>query len=628
MSQTHPAAPLADPTAFSALFQTFEDIADGRLGPARLAALRAELAARGLDGYVIPRADAHQNEYVTPAEERLAWLTGFTGSAGLCVVLKDEAALFVDGRYTLQAPAQVDGTAFTVVPLADITPERWIAEHLPKGCSLGFDPWRSTLDMKDKLSQAVAKAGGILVAVEDDPIARLWTDRPAPPRAAAHLLDDARAGASPREKLSQVQAALVAEKLDGALISDPHATAWLFNLRGADVSHTPLVLSWSLVPAQGRPEVFIAPEKLSNAVRAQLEDVADIADEGALAPRLAAFAKGRTVRVDQATAPVALAQVIEQAGGSISKGADPIALLKAVKNAAEIAGMRAAHLRDGVALARFLKWFEETAPSGTVSEIRAVEALETFRRQSGPLNDVSFPTISGAGPNGAIVHYRVTRDTNRRVNDGELFLLDSGAQYPDGTTDVTRTLVVGEPTAEMRRHFTLVLKGHIALARAVFPVGVSGAQLDPLARQFLWAHGLDFDHGTGHGVGAGLSVHEGPARISKLGHVPLKAGMILSNEPGYYKSNAYGIRLENLILVEPRHPEGGERPSLGFETLTLAPFEKRLMALELLTKTEIEWINSYHAEVAVRVGPLLEAETCAWLLRATAPIAQTAPDAL
>ncbi|MFG1410003.1 aminopeptidase P family protein [Xanthobacter sp. VTT E-85241] len=624
MSQIQPAAADPDAAEFSALYQTFEDTADGRLGPARLAALRAELAARGLDGYVIPRADAHQNEYVTPGEERLAWLTGFTGSAGLCVVLKDEAALFVDGRYTLQAPAQVDGTAFTVVPLADITPERWIESHLPKGASLGFDPWRSTLDMKDKLSQAVAKAGGILVAVADDPIARLWTDRPAPPRAAARLLDDDSAGASPREKLARVQAALVADKVDGALISDPHATAWLFNLRGADVSHTPLVLAWSLVPAQGRPHLFVAPEKLSNVVRAQLEDVVDIADEGALADQLAAFAAGRTIRVDQATAPVALAQAIEQAGGSVSKGADPITLLKAVKNAAEIAGMRAAHLRDGVALARFLHWFDEVAPTGTVSEIRAVEALETFRRRSGPLNDVSFPTISGAGPNGAIVHYRVTKETNRLINNGDLFLLDSGAQYPDGTTDVTRTLVAGEPTAEMRRHFTLVLKGHIALARAVFPVGVSGAQLDPLARQFLWAQGLDFDHGTGHGVGAGLSVHEGPARISKLGHVPLKAGMILSNEPGYYKANAYGIRLENLILVEPRHPEGGDRPSLGFETLTLAPFEKRLLALELLTKTEIEWINSYHAEVAVRVGPLLEAETCAWLLRATSPIGQDA----
>ncbi|MFG1463942.1 aminopeptidase P family protein [Xanthobacter sp. DSM 24535] len=625
MSQTKRTALAADTAGFSALYQTFEDTADGRAGPARLAALRAELAARGLGGYVIPRADAHQNEYVTPAEERLAWLTGFTGSAGLCVVLADEAALFVDGRYTLQAPSQVDGSAFTVVPLAEITPERWIETHLPKGACLGFDPWRSTLDMKDKLSQAVAKAGGILVAVEDDPIARLWTDRPAAPTAPARLLDAERAGATPQDKLAQVQAALVAEKLDGALISDPHATAWLFNLRGADISHTPLVLAWSLVPAQGRPQLVVAAEKLSNAVHAQLEDVADLADEPALADRLTAFATGRTVRVDQATAPVALAEIITRSGGTVAKGADPIALLKAVKNEAEIAGMRAAHLRDGVALARFLRWFDETAPGGAVSEILAVEALETFRRQSGPLNDVSFPTISGAGPNGAIVHYRVTQATNRLVGAGEMFLLDSGAQYPDGTTDITRTLMVGEPTPQMRTHFTLVLKGHIALARAVFPVGVSGAQLDPLARQFLWARGLDFDHGTGHGVGAGLSVHEGPARISKLGHVPLKAGMILSNEPGYYKSNGYGIRLENLILVEPRHPEGGERPSLGFETLTLAPFEKRLLAVELLTKTEIEWLNAYHAEVALRVGPLLEPADRAWLLRATSPIA---PDAV
>ncbi|OZA00230.1 MAG: X-Pro aminopeptidase, partial [Rhizobiales bacterium 17-65-6] len=312
-------------------------------------------------------------------------------------------------------------------------------------------------------------------------------------------------------------------------------------------------------------------------------------------------------------------QAIEQAGGSVSKGADPIALLKAVKNAAEIEGMRAAHLRDGVALARFLHWFDEVAPTGTVSEIRAVEALETFRRRIGPLNDVSFPTISGAGPNGAIVHYRVTRETNRLINNGELFLLDSGAQYPDGTTDVTRTLVAGEPTAEMRRHFTLVLKGHIALARAVFPVGVSGAQLDPLARQFLWAHGLDFDHGTGHGVGAGLSVHEGPARISRLGHVPLKAGMILSNEPGYYKTGAYGIRIENLVVVEPRTP-GGDRPSLGFGTLTLVPYDRRLIETALLTPEESAFIDDYHRAVLDAVGSAVEPDVRAWLEIQTSPL--------
>ncbi len=605
---------------FHAQFQSFDVTADPSAGAGRLATLRAELARRGLGGYVVPRADAHQNEYVPPGEERLAWLTGFTGSAGLLIVLPEIAALFVDGRYTLQAADQVDTEVFTVVPLTQTPPERWLEANLPTGTSLGFDPWRTTLDGREKFARAAASATSVLVAVDDDPIARLWTDRPAPPAAPVRLLDPALAGETVAAKLARVQAVLVKDKIDGALISDPHATAWLFNIRGGDVAHTPLPLAWSLVPATGRPQLFIDPAKLTNSVRDALSAVADVDGEDALEPALTRFAAGRTVRLDQATAPVRLAEVVARAGGTAAKGADPISLLKARKNAAEIAGMKAAHLRDGVALTRFLHWFDGAAPAGTLTEIDAVEALETFRRDSGLLTDVSFPTISGAGPNGAIVHYRVTRPSNRIIAPGDLFLLDSGAQYPDGTTDVTRTLSVGPPSDDMRRHFTLVLKGHVALARALFPEGVSGAQLDPLARQFLWAAGLDFEHGTGHGVGAGLSVHEGPARISKLGHVALEAGMILSNEPGYYRAGTYGIRIENLVLVAPQTVAGAEKPVLGFETLTLAPIDRRLIATELLTAPETAWLEAYHQRVAHEIGPLLEADARAWLDAATAPL--------
>ncbi|WP_127088366.1 aminopeptidase P family protein [Aquabacter cavernae] len=603
---------------FEAHFQSFEEAGDRAAGAARLAALRAALAARGVQGYVVPRADAHQNEYVPPCEERLAYLTGFTGSAGLCVVLEAEAALFVDGRYTLQAPAQVDTDAFRVVPLAETTPEAWIETHLPKGATLAFDPWRTTLDGRRKLADAVAAAGGILVALEEDPLADQWTDRPAPPAAPIRLRDLALAGEAAADKVARVQAALTQEKLDLLLISDPHAVAWLFNIRGMDVAHTPIPLAWALVGAAGRPVLFTVPGQIDPAVAAALKPVADLLPRAALEGTLAQLAAGATVRLDQATAPVQLASVVERAGGTVSKGADPIALLKAVKNEAEIAGMRAAHLIDGVALARFLHWFDTVAPGG-LTEIDMVEALETFRRAAGRLTDVSFPTISGAGPNGAIVHYRVTRATNRALGADELFLLDSGAQYDEGTTDVTRTLATGTPSEAMRHHYTLVLKGHLAVGRAVFPEGTSGAQIDPFARQYLWAEGLDFDHGTGHGVGAGLSVHEGPARISKLGHVPLKAGMILSNEPGFYRTGAYGIRIETLVLVEPRHP-GGDRPSLGFETLTLAPYERRLIETGLLSAAERAQIDAYHRIVRDKVGPLLDPETRAWLDAATAPL--------
>lgn len=617
MPHTLPASPPALP--FTSVFQSFEDGADGRAGPARLAALRAVLKERGLDGYVVPRADAHQNEYVPPCEERLAFLTGFTGSAGTCVILPEAAALFVDGRYTLQAPAQVEESAFEIIPLARTSPEAWIETHLKKGGTLAYDPWRTTLDGRERLSRAVAEAGGILVALEDDPVAAVWPDRPAPPAAPIRLQPADLAGEDAAAKVARVQAEMTREKVDIALISDPHAVAWLFNIRGADVAHTPIPLAWAIVPAEGLPSIFLRAGQASEEVVEALAPVCRLLPREALEETLCQLASGRRVRLDQATAPVHFAGLVERAGGQVAKGADPIALLKAAKNAAEIAGMKAAHLKDGVAFARFLHWFEGAVGAG-LTEIDVVQALETFRRGAGDLSDVSFPTISGSGPNGAIVHYRVTRGTNRALGAGELFLLDSGAQYREGTTDITRTLAVGLPSAEMRRDYTLVLKGHIAVSRAIFPEGATGAQIDPFARQFLWAHGLDFDHGTGHGVGAGLSVHEGPARISKLGHVPLRPGMILSNEPGYYRTGAYGIRIENLVVVEPRAP-GGDRPSLGFDTLTLVPYDRRLIETALLTPEETAFIDDYHRTVAEVVGPLVEPEVRAWLEVQTSPLA-------
>ncbi|QFR33361.1 aminopeptidase P family protein [Ancylobacter sp. TS-1] len=607
---------------FEAKFQTFSDAAAPSLGTARLKLLRAELERRGLDGFIVPRADAHQNEYVPPCDERLAWLTGFSGSAGVALVLREEAAIVVDGRYTLQAAAQVDTASFEVVPLAETTPERWLERHLPAGAHFGYDPWLVTVEGEQKLRRAVAAAGGTLVAVDGNPLDAVWEDRPAPPLAPVTLRDPALAGEATPDKIARVQATLAEQKLDALVISDPHSVAWAFNIRGGDVAFTPLPLSWAIVPNDGRPTLFVDGRKLSNAARDALGQFTEIAEPVLLerAVELAASGGG-TIRLDQATAPSLLAARIEAAGGKVSTGTSPVALMQAAKNAAELAGMRAAHLRDGAALARFLAWFDAEAPKGGLTEIDAVAALETFRRETGALKDVSFPTISGAGPNGAIVHYRVSEATNRRVGMDELFLIDSGAQYEDGTTDVTRTLVVGTPTAEMRDRFTRVLKGHIGIARAVFPLGASGSQLDSFARQHLWAAGLDFEHGTGHGVGAYLSVHEGPARISKVGTVPLARGMVLSNEPGYYKTGAYGIRLENLeIVVDGPAVEGAEKTLLAFETLTLAPFDRRAIESALLTAEEAAWLDAYHARVRAAIGPLVDGPTRAWLDAATAPL--------
>jgi Xaa-Pro aminopeptidase len=604
---------------FEAKFQTFKDDGDKTQSAARLKALRAELARQGLDAFIFSRADEHQNEYVPASEERVAWLTGFTGSAAIVVVLADKAVLFTDGRYTLQAKDQIDGKLFSIEHMIEKPASTWLAENLKTGAALGYDPWRTTADGVERLKQAAKDAGARLVATKENPVDAIWRGRPAAPLTQVVLHGVKFSGEEASSKIARIREVLAKEKVDVAVLSDPASVAWTFNIRGNDVAHTPLPLSWVILPREGEPQLFVDARKLSNQVRDTLAKLADIREPRELEVELHEAARGKNVRLDQATAPAKLAEVVEAAGGSISKGADPVTNLKAAKNKTEIAGMRAAHLRDGVALTRYLAWLDREAPGGKVSEIDAVAALETFRRETGKLKEISFPTISGAGPNGAIVHYRVTEATNRKLKKGDLFLVDSGAQYEDGTTDVTRTVAIGKPSNEMRERFTLVLKGHIALAMAVFPEGTTGAQLDPFARRALWEAGLDFDHGTGHGVGSYLSVHEGPARISKVGSAALRPGMILSNEPGYYRAGRYGIRIENLLLVE-RRKAGIEKPLLGFETLTLAPIDLRLVAPKLMTRDEIAWLNGYHAEVRKKIGPKVNAAERKWLARATAPL--------
>jgi Xaa-Pro aminopeptidase len=606
---------------FEALFQTFDEPETGVALTARLSAFREELAKRNLSGLVVPRADQQQNEYVAPSEERLAWLTGFTGSAGLAIVLAGEAAVFVDGRYTLQAGKQVDTKAWAIEPLVDPSPETWLAQHLAPGDRFGFDPWLQTTASAERLAAACAKAGAELVAVDSNPIDAVWTERPAQPLAPVTLHGKQFSGELEADKLKRIEAEIAKLNADALVLSDSHAVAWTFNIRGGDVAHTPLPLSYALVPKSGRPTLFIDHRKLSNSVRDHLERTATVVEPVALTTKLVELSKsGASIALDSATAADALTRLISSAGGNAIRASDPVGLLKAVKNEAEIAGTRTAHRRDAVALARFLAWIDREAPSGQLTEIDAVEALETFRRDTGALKDVSFPTISGTGSNGAIVHYRVTRKSNRRIASGDLLLIDSGAQYEDGTTDVTRTIAIGEPTHEMRDRFTRVLRGHIAIARALFPDGTSGAQLDTLARQYLWQAGVDFEHGTGHGVGSYLSVHEGPARISKLGTTPLKRGMILSNEPGYYKTDGFGIRIENLELVVAADVAGAEKPVNAFETLTLAPIDRRLVDLNMLAGEELSWLNEYHERVRHAVRGQVDEATKSWLDQVTAPL--------
>jgi len=596
---------------FESVFQSFADIGGPSHGAARVADLRRVLKAQALDGFVTPRADEHQNEYVPANAERLLWLTGFSGSAGIAVVLGDRAAMFVDGRYTEQAKAQLDDSVFEIRHVVEEPPADWLSRTLKAGERLGYDPRLHTPDAVRRLAAACESAGAELVAVERNPIDSLWLDRPGSPAGLVVPHRTRFAGETTASKASRVREALTRD--DGLVVSDPHNLAWLFNIRGADVSHTPLPLAYAWVPRDGRPLLMIDSRKLSPAIREALGEHADLAEADSLVPLMERLGReGKRVLFDGTTAPALLTQTLERAGGKADVGVDPIGLMKAAKNKAELEGARAAHERDGAALSKFLAWFDAAAPSGRLTEIDTVAALESFRRDTGALKDISFPTIAAAGPNAAMPHYRVSVASNRAIERG-VFLIDSGGQYEDGTTDVTRTIAVGRPGKLVRDRFTRVLKGHIAIARAVFPRGTSGAQIDVLARKALWDAGLDFDHGTGHGVGSYLSVHEGPQRIAKTGTVALAPGMILSNEPGYYSAGAFGIRTENLMAVEPRTIPGAEREMLGFETLTLAPIDQRLIEWKLLDEAEIKWLDAYHARVRKTIAPLVDAGTRRWL---------------
>jgi Xaa-Pro aminopeptidase len=603
-----------------AVFQSFGPDLIRSGGAEGLAALRARLAAADLDGFILPRSDEYQNEYVPPSAERLAYLTGFTGSWGLAIVLPQTAATFSDGRYTVQLREQLDPALFVALNAIETPPEKWLAEAASPGMRIGYDPALHTPDGIKRFEKALGRAGAELIPVDANPVDAIWTGRPPAPSAPVILHPERLAGAAAADKLARVRAKLAELRVDALAVTDPHALAWIFNIRGGDVSHTPLPLGRALIPREGRPRLFIDGHKLSREVRETLSAIAEIDDPAGLEETLSLLGRaGAKVRFDAASASVRFVEALETAGGTPDVGTDPVALMKAVKNEAEIGGARAAHLRDGAAVTRFLAWLAREAPRGRITEIDAAIMLERLRIETGLLKDVSFPSISAAGPHAALPHYRVTEASNVPITPG-LFLIDSGGQYEDGTTDITRTVAVGATTPEMRDRYTRVLKGMIAISRTVFPKGVSGAQIDAFARQALWNAGADFDHGTGHGVGSFLSVHEGPQRISKLGTTALEPGMILSNEPGYYREGAFGIRIENLVLVERRDIPGAEREMYGFETLTFVPIDTAPIERELLTADEIAWIDAYHAEVREKIGPLVDGETRLWLEEATRPL--------
>ena len=609
------------------MLQSFDDVSDATLGAARVAGLREWLAANGLDGFIVPRSDEHQGEYVAAGSERLKWLTGFSGSAGVAIVLAKQAYIFVDGRYTLQVRDQVDLGVFTIESLIDNPPPSWIENNLGKGARLGFDPWLHTIGDVKALKAAAEKTGAELVAVEQNPIDQLWQDRPKPPLAPVEIHPIAFAGELAKEKLARLALAIEKQKATRAVLTDPSSIAWTFNIRGGDVPHTPLALGFAILAAHGAHQLFMDKRKLPTEAEAYLTQLADLRAPSSLETAVIDLARsGAAVSLDPVLAADRLRTLVEDNGGKVVSAADPARIPRATKNKAEIQGARAAHRRDGAAIAKMLCWLDAQKP-GTIDEIATVTRLEEIRRAVGeetqmPLRDVSFSTISGSGPNGAIMHYRVSRATNRRLGDGELFLLDSGAQYQDGTTDITRTIPIGQPTEEMCERYTLVLKGMIGISLLRFPSGTRGMDIDAVARLALWRHGLDYAHGTGHGVGSYLSVHEGPQRIAKTGTEKLLEGMILSNEPGYYKPDHYGIRLENLIIVTPTEQQpGGDIAMHGFETLTLAPFDRRMLHPDLLLPEERAWLDSYHARVLAEIGPMVDGETLAWLEKATAPLA-------
>jgi Xaa-Pro aminopeptidase len=583
-----------------------------------LSALRQELVRQGVDGFIIPRADEHLGEYVPASAERLAWLSGFKGSAGLAVVLAETAAVFTDGRYILQLAEQTDAAVWQRLHITEQPPHLWLAEHAPHGARIGYDP---LLISQDGLAR-FTDAGLDMVALDTNPLDAVWADRPAAPLAAALPHPLHYAGKAAEDKQAEVAGLLREARQDAAVLTDPASIAWLLNIRGGDVPFTPFALGFALIHADGTTELFIDPAKLPADTRTWLGNTVSIADRAALGPALQRLA-GKTVRVDPVGSPVWFAQQLRAAGATVAAASDPCLLPKACKNETEQQGGREAHLRDAVAVCRFLHWLATEAPAGRQTEMSAADSLLAFRRAVDGFRGESFPAISGAGEHGAIIHYRVTDETNRLIGANEVYLIDSGAQYPDGTTDITRTVWTGpgQAPADLRDRVTRVMQGHIAIATAVFPGGVGGPHLDALARRALWQAGLDYDHGTGHGVGSYLSVHEGPVSISRLARpIPIAAGMILSNEPGFYLRDHYGIRLENLLLVQPADLPAAAKPFLRFETLTLAPFDRRLLEPALMTAEERQWLDAYHARVMTIVGPALDPPARAWLAEACAPL--------
>lgn len=586
----------------------------------RVALLRAELARRGLDGFLIPRADAHQGEYVPDHDQRLSWLTGFTGSAGMAILHREHGAIFVDGRYTLAAKQQVDTELFEPHHLLEDPPKDWLSGHPGR---YGFDPWLHTPNGLKILQEACQRAGGELIPCADNPLDAVWENQPPPPLAEVYPHPVEFSGEITEAKRQRIGEQLQEQNVDATVLTQPDSIAWLLDIRGGDVPCTPLPLSFAILHADGHVALFLDPRKEGPELREHLGNGATLYPPDRLAAELDELGiQEARVLLDHDSVPQWILERLQYGGARVVGGADPCLLPRACKNAVELAGARAAHRRDGVAVCRFLHWLAENAAEGELSEIQVAARLKAFRSATGVLRDVSFETISGAGPNGAIIHYRVTPETNRRLENGSLYLVDSGGQYLDGTTDITRTVAIGAPTAEYRDRYTRVLKGHIRLATVRFPEGTTGSQLDCLARLALWEVGLDYDHGTGHGVGSFLSVHEGPQRISKVAsQAALRPGMIISNEPGYYKEGAYGIRIENLVVVsEAQEVPGGERPMMGFETLTLAPMDLSLVEPSLLAEDEREWLNHYHRRVNETIGPQLEPSAQAWLREATRPL--------
>ncbi|WP_435660310.1 aminopeptidase P family protein [Leisingera caerulea] len=596
------------------MYQTFDVTARPEQGPPRLAALRKELAAEALDGFLVPRADAHQGEYVAPHDERLSWLTGFTGSAGFCAVLQNIAGAFIDGRYRTQVKRQV-AAEYTPVPWPDVQLADWLKEQLPHGGKVGFDPWLHAAGQITSLTKEL-KGSGITLAQSENLVDRIWQDQPAPPMnpVAAHPLDYA--GESAAEKCARLAKGLQDAGQTAAVITLPDSIMWLLNIRGSDVARNPVAHGFAILHSDARVDLFMAAEKLEGLQGHFDSSVTVHPPEEFLG---AAAALNGSVAADTGTVPKIVADAL---GDRMIPAGDPCALPKARKNAAEIAGSAAAHLRDGAAIVEMLAWLDAQAP-GTITEIDAVKKLESLRREDPALRDISFETIAGTGENGAVMHYRVTEETDTRLEDGHLLVLDSGGQYLDGTTDITRTIAIGTPGEAERAAYTRVLQGMIAMSRLRWPKGLAGRDIEAIGRMPLWLAGQDFNHGLGHGVGAYLSVHEGPQRLARTSHVPLEPGMILSNEPGYYREGAFGIRIENLLVVEQApalDTSDPERDMLCWRTLTFAPLDRRLVDASMLTADEKDWLDSYHQEVAAKIGPQLSPAAKAWLDAATAPL--------